>query len=559
MESFYGGRQGNPFIIVKRFDGIDIPQVEGHYVYKVKEYAYDIVNSNSGNDYYIFDSTTFKPIEKNSENQFDYTWKRLELNGQTIFNLGGLPYQLPTQLAEGMIQCFSQGGTTTSEVNYGEYVLIDTHTDLKRLNDRDNGMVYRRGMDYTNDIGGAEFIGNILGPQGECPTIDMDSYTYILNTIKGADKGSYSIESGDLVPGWDGEQFNDEIHYSWGELRDEYGEITTCLFGFKFPYSILELSATPTHPYVAEDENLITKVDDGQHPFYSKWHLSVPKGKHGADIKDLEVITTKAKKGSTYYLDPELTTIGGTLPQNTEDKLELQLGFDYNIESGYAQLYYNGNLVYVKIEDTWCTKLRYKEVDYENSADGQTSYVDLGPYNLIERLTVDEMGLVTVLYTYNNPEKLGQLSYVLETIVTKADNRYPIGEGHFLVLFSDFRGDITYYSEKYQKEISGYIDLGYVKGDPGPGLAIVAAYDSAAQLPTDPTTIPGYTHGAAILVDDKLLYIYDWLNKKWRYIGAAAGTTPEDIVKIDTIEQTEDDYVQNNGLWFVKESVKFVD
>ena len=39
FSSFYGGRQGASFIIVKQFDGLDIPQAAGSYVYKVKYLA----------------------------------------------------------------------------------------------------------------------------------------------------------------------------------------------------------------------------------------------------------------------------------------------------------------------------------------------------------------------------------------------------------------------------------------------------------------------------------------------------------------------------------------
>ena len=44
MESFYGGRSGAAFIIVQRFDGIDIPQPgDGsgvtNYTYTENEYA----------------------------------------------------------------------------------------------------------------------------------------------------------------------------------------------------------------------------------------------------------------------------------------------------------------------------------------------------------------------------------------------------------------------------------------------------------------------------------------------------------------------------------------
>lgn len=41
-------------------------------------------------------------------------------------------------------------------VNYNEYVLINSA-------DTDNGKLYRRGYDYTNDMGGAIFVGQISG------------------------------------------------------------------------------------------------------------------------------------------------------------------------------------------------------------------------------------------------------------------------------------------------------------------------------------------------------------------------------------------------------------
>ena len=44
MSSFYGGKQGASIIIVKKFDGIDIPQIAGQYVYKRNAYATDTNN-----------------------------------------------------------------------------------------------------------------------------------------------------------------------------------------------------------------------------------------------------------------------------------------------------------------------------------------------------------------------------------------------------------------------------------------------------------------------------------------------------------------------------------
>ena len=67
-----------------------------------------------------------------------------------------------------MIYCFKQGGGYKT-VNYDEYVLIDT----TNKNDKDNGKIYRRGYEYNNDMGGAVYIGQIVGPAGMAPHVEM--------------------------------------------------------------------------------------------------------------------------------------------------------------------------------------------------------------------------------------------------------------------------------------------------------------------------------------------------------------------------------------------------
>lgn len=66
-----------------------------------------------------------------------------------------------------MVEDFKKGGLTTSIVNYGEYVVINN-----RLDPDYHGNVYRRGLNYAEivdgvETGGAQFIGNMAGPQGE--------------------------------------------------------------------------------------------------------------------------------------------------------------------------------------------------------------------------------------------------------------------------------------------------------------------------------------------------------------------------------------------------------
>ena len=69
-----------------------------------------------------------------------------------------------------MVEKFKMGGNY-SEVHYNEYVLINT--DNK--NDPDNGKLYRRGYDYQNDMGGAEYIGQIVGPSSGTPYFQLNN------------------------------------------------------------------------------------------------------------------------------------------------------------------------------------------------------------------------------------------------------------------------------------------------------------------------------------------------------------------------------------------------
>ena len=63
---------------------------------------------------------------------------------------------------EEMVENFKKG-IEYKEVNYGEYVMISA-PDKNAL---DNGKIYRRNYDYTNDMGGAFYIGQLAGAKGE--------------------------------------------------------------------------------------------------------------------------------------------------------------------------------------------------------------------------------------------------------------------------------------------------------------------------------------------------------------------------------------------------------
>ena len=250
MESFYGGRQGASFVIVKQFDSI-----------------------------------------------------------------------------ESMVQCFEQGAVTTNEVNYGEYVIIDTINK----NNPDNGKVYRRGLNYqyseNNSLAGAEYIGQIVGPQGDSPEVSVDDFDTIINEPYNGPEKEYNMINGGIVKGaeiiYDDEGkidenqsvFNDSIKYTWVTIRDEYGTVKGCKIGFVFPCITLDFIGTPISAY--EKNNLVERMDNGNHPFFAQWNIKIPKGIKGNTLNNLEIEGSLAFKGTAYYGDKECTNKLGILDEDT--------------------------------------------------------------------------------------------------------------------------------------------------------------------------------------------------------------------------------------------------
>ena len=399
MESFYGGRQGASFIIVKRFDGINIPQEEGAYVYKTAEYA---VNLNG---------TFITPlVEKTTANYLNYSWSVHAKDGSLVNGTG--PEKFPEVRAEGMVQCFSKGGESASEVNYGEYVLIDTACK----NNPDNGKVFRRGMNYdynvdTNPFAGGEYIGDISGPQGNTPELNIDTVDEIKAKTPHRE-GVYKPE--DMVPGsyissTGNRDYNDNIEYAWTTLKDAYGNVIGCLIGFKTPYLVNHMTSKSVNAYynrsnetaIFENQNLISKIDDGQHPFFSEWQVSIPKGVKGNSAENLEIINTMAKKDAPFYGDTSLTILLGALSDNKPLLTE-----QFHSSAIYAPIELDGAIVYVNAEDTYKTVLRYKQTSYDRAQEGDSEYINLGDYNTIESVSISPTGLLTVHYSADSNKVL---------------------------------------------------------------------------------------------------------------------------------------------------------
>ena len=434
MESFYGGRQGASFVIVKRFDGLDIPE---NSVFRVGCFATD-------QDGYFY----VPLVERTADNYLDYAgWDFIPKDGvTTVTSQGGdTSDPLPLEYAEGMKQCFEKGGATTSEVGYGDYVIIDSIFGLKEYSNPDNSKVYRRGMNYDEDLGGAEYIGQIIGAKGEAPKLDMTTIED-LSEITESQIRHYVMTDGDaqdgIVPGKyvDGGiiKYNDDITYGWATIKDNYGNVYGALIGFTFPYLVAEIESVKRTPYYqvgdvipagknigdalpdnyelfvdngfASDDRDPTHGDTG-HAFYRKWKLGIPQGVKGDSQTQLLIVPAEAKVGADLWINKQ--DLIDDLPPDgyANDGNIVVSALDDNVFNDRTVYPYDttsriigvidpelGNC-YAKLEDGFMLQLTYIQTNYDEHAAGDQERISIGDYNTVKGMWLDSEGVLWVMYS----------------------------------------------------------------------------------------------------------------------------------------------------------------
>lgn len=416
MSSFYGGRQGASFVIVKRFDGISFEGLE------TKPYKAVIVAVNSSGNVILVNN---KPVIQDGNNYEDTSsipgfdkWKLFDCDGTN---------GLPEEYAEGMVECFRQGGRTTSEVGYGDYVIIDTVSGLGQINSPDNGKVYRRGMNFDGALGGAEYIGQIVGPQGTFPDLSMGTIEKIRNAGGNVEEYSESGEHKGLVPGKDGDTYNDVIKFGWVNIKDELGRIETILVGFEFPYLIMDLTAGVRSAYdddgviLTEDVELAEQLDNNDHPFYRKWKLNVPKGVKGDSIGSIH-LNYRLKNGAALYLDTSMTV---PIEQKWDDnKCRI------NMESTNFRCYptsLTSDIVEVLVKNQYGAEHAYygfkhdiersvwefTQTKYDIHEAGDSEDIEIGPYDTVAKVRLNDNGELIAKYTYRGDESLNDSSNLI--------------------------------------------------------------------------------------------------------------------------------------------------
>lgn len=382
---------------------------------------------------------------------------------------------------EDMLAVFAQGGATTHEVNYGEYVIIDTPDK----NDRTNGAVYRRGMrfdadgvarpldpsaqDYLEKLRlfledpgkGAEYIGQIVGPQGSIREFRVGDYNPNPSSSENVHGGTGEYTPAKVVPGDE----NNGIKYSWENVLDvSTGEIQEYLIGFEFPYFKQEWTTSKVDAY---EQGLIvditpksdedpTQASWAERPFYRKYELKIPKGIKGDSVTGTGSIPTVIVAGSRIY---DVNAAGAPTGEGTVLTEDLNINIDtdiVNFSSNPNQTWFSFKLgnetksAYLKDGRIWHEGI--KVTNYDQSSTGTDRWYDGGLFNYIE-----------------------------EMIITDSSDLEHCPADHLLVYYSDpirrqyIQNPITWYGKE------GYEDLGYVKGKPG-STPILGYIDSLDRL-----------------------------------------------------------------------------
>lgn len=302
-----------------------------------------------------------------------------------------------------MVDCFQKGGEYL-DANFGQYVLIDTPNN----NNPQNGLLFRRGFSYLEEYkeppditsldyyqrqvenqiynsetgqyetvttttnffdedtykqafrnwlkkgvgGGAIYIGQIVGPEGHVPEIDLIPWNNTTDSETFTDYFLHYYETQSLNAQTDlqspvstiptiEEQTNETYNesdgtttittsYVWHDgveagrvnIRDTDGNIIGAKIAFNFPTPVVKVSSQSVEPYdstsVSFTDSYTSETDTyqikkeqsgdfsnlvhlhnssgpGKHPYYYNYNVAIPKGVKGDSIQSIYLNTERDK------------------------------------------------------------------------------------------------------------------------------------------------------------------------------------------------------------------------------------------------------------------------
>lgn len=319
---------------------------------------------------------------------------------------------------------------------YGENIIIST----PNLNDEDNGKVFNRGLDYTNDMGGLVFIAQIVGPAGGTPIFEMGTLQetkykstmpiedtdyrkypigyetnddgeiigYELNTSANEPIATFPFSQAhhtSLVPGKTAEgTYNDEILWTWVNVRKANQTADSMFYvGFQIPYLVTEYLSHMVSPYdtsgnLSKNPTTATRVDNASHPFYSSWDIGIPKGIKGDTMRALRVITPTAENRNNIYAPSAITV---------------------NSATGAVTI---GNAGYDGLDDDITNARKILVYDFyyfDSQLNPDPVLIYLGDFNKIDNITLADDGTLTIDYSHDDNTVFSRkIKWITDTVLS---------------------------------------------------------------------------------------------------------------------------------------------
>lgn len=337
------------------------------------------------------------------------------------------------------------GGANYTDVWYGEHVLLDT----PNKNDKDNGKIYRRGLNYDDETtGGAIYVGQIVGPSSGTPYFQLlpkssvasvktaaatdSSVSYIrfpadknpkdgwadtqsdgsvvttetktdtlgdLRFSRTFQNGSTTLvdqAASSLVPGmyYDGstQKFNDDIKYTWLNIRKDNAESDSWFYvGFQIPYLVHEFAAKEISPYDASGNLVATNK--------SVTVTEDNKGAH-AYYQHFTLGIPKGIKGDTVRnIQVETLTTTNVKTIYTEEAIVIdsQGRVSFNNSSTYAAKYCTGTTTAASVAGKQV--YTYDFYWYDDKQKPQAYQIYIADYKTIKNIQTNDDGTIVITYT----------------------------------------------------------------------------------------------------------------------------------------------------------------
>lgn len=333
------------------------------------------------------------------------------------------------------------------DVWFGEYCLIDT----VNKNDKDNGKIFRRGIATSTNakLGGAEYIGQIVGPSSGTPLFQFDTLDNVIEYSNTNNKEKYDPENGDIrvYPTQISDGKITQYNYRKDEngqykdrdiIRDENGLITSYAkniktvtstidngglvsgkeqdgikwtwcnikkanenseswfyVGLKIPYLVNEFDAESVNPYdnkgnYKREVTIVPGEDNDKHPFYKKYTLEIPRGIKGDSLNGIKVIALS----SDNQIQQNVTS--------NDNYIYMWNQFSVN----------NQGETYLSDEEPKYSK-KITENDFgrqiivyeyrvtDKTVNGKKYLVYVGDFNIVEKINLSQDGILKIYYTHD--------------------------------------------------------------------------------------------------------------------------------------------------------------